>query len=204
MSSTGEIADWLQVTYWLILRHLQPISCWVSDVMSFQHQPLGILTSFDEKGSYTTINGKIQFKKGIITIKEYGFYHIYSQVFFQADEEGIDPHLCHYVYHFRKHRYNPDSTKYIILRGFSTKPDHVPRGQGFYTTSANGVFRLMEGDQLAIGVDPAHMPLISYAESATFFGAYMIWSCAHALLLLKTKVRRGVNLCSSGVKKDCG
>ncbi|XP_066933462.1 uncharacterized protein [Clytia hemisphaerica] len=136
--------------------------------------PKGILTSFDEKGSYTTINGKIQFKKGIITIKEYGFYHIYSQVFFQADEEGIDPHLCHYVYHFRKHRYNPDSTKYIILRGFSTKPNHVPNGQGFYTTSANGVFRLMEGDQLAIGVDPAHMPLISYAESATFFGAYMI------------------------------
>jgi len=126
------------------------------------------------KDGFTIINGKIQFSQGLITIKEYGFYHVYSQVFFQADEPGVDPHLCHYVYFFRQHRNNKDSTKYIILRGFATKPEHVRAGQGFYTTNAAGVFRLMPGDQLAVGVDPVHIPLISYAESATFFGAYMI------------------------------
>lgn len=128
------------------------------------------------KGAFTIINNKekMDFSKGFITINEHGYYHVYSQVFFQADEEGIDPHLCHYVYFFRKHKGDTDFTKYIILRGYSSKPKHVPNGQGFYTTNANGVFHLMPGDKLALGVDPAHLPLISYAESATFFGAYMI------------------------------
>ena len=140
----------------------------------FRTKP-GILTNWQMKGPFTIINKKkIDFTKGFITIKEHGYYHVYSQVFFQADEEGIDPHLCHYVYFFRKHKFDTDYTKYIILRGYSSKPQHVPNGQGFYTTNANGVFHLMTGDKLALGVDPVHLPLISYAESATFFGAYMI------------------------------
>ena len=133
----------------------------------------GILDRWEEHG-FTTVNGKIKFNKGIMTIEKDGFYNVYSQIFFHADEPGIDPHLVHYVYLFRKHRSRKEVTKYIILRGFITRPEHVRAGQGFYTTNAAGVFRLMPGDQLAVGVDPVHMGLISYADSATFFGAYMI------------------------------
>lgn len=133
------------------------------------------MTDWQKDGYFTIINkAKIGFDKGFITIKEHGYYNVYSQVFFQADVEGIDPHLCHYVYFFRKHKGDIDYVKYIILRGYSSKPEHVPKGQSFYTTNANGVFHLMPGDKLALGVDPVHLPLISYAESATFFGAYMI------------------------------
>lgn len=51
---------------------------------------------------------------------------------------------------------------------------HLNIFQAFYTTNAGGVFRLEVGDRIAIGVDPTHLTLISYAESTTFFGAYMI------------------------------
>lgn len=108
-----------------------------------------------------------------MTIPEYGFYNVYSQVFFQADTPGLDVHLVHYVYLFRKSRSN--ELKYIILRGFATKAVHTQGGQSFFTTHCSGVFRLLKGDKLAVGVDPTHLPLISYAESATYFGAYMIW-----------------------------
>lgn len=138
-----------------------------------KEMPKGIMNNWDSQG-FSITNGKIKFSQGIITIKEYGFYHVYSSVFFQADQAGIDPHLCHYVYFFRKQQTSKDSRKYIILRGFATTPKHTEAGQAFYTTTASGVFRLMPGDQLAIGVDPVHLPLISYAESATYFGAYMI------------------------------
>lgn len=115
----------------------------------------------------------MKFSQGIMTIPEYGFYNVYSQVFFQADTPGLDVHLVHYVYLFRKMRSKREH-KYILLRGFATRPTHTVGQQAFFTTNAFGVFRLLPGDRLAIGVDPTHLSLISYAESATYFGAYMI------------------------------
>lgn len=113
-----------------------------------------------------------------MTIPEYGFYNVYSQVFFQADTPGLDIHLVHYVYLFRKVR-NGKERKYIILRGFATRVDKVGENkdninQYFFTTHASGVFRLSAGDRLAVGVEKDHLKLISYGESTTYFGAYMI------------------------------
>jgi len=130
----------------------------------------GILRNWEKRDGFSTINAGFTLSyDGLLTIPKYGFYNVYSQVFFNHDESGIDPVLTHYVY-LKKN----NGHIWIILRGYATKPQHVKGNQGFYTTNANGLFRLQKGDQLAIGVDDSQIPLVSYDESATFFGAYMV------------------------------
>lgn len=60
------------------------------------------------------------------------------------------------------------------MQSYVSKPDHTKSNQAFFTTNTGGVFRLLQGDKIALGVDPIHLPLISYAESTTYFGAYLI------------------------------
>lgn len=130
--------------------------------------PTGLITNLQHTEGFGDMVGGFKFKKGIITIPKYGFYHIYSQIFFQHDEKKLDPMLVHYVYLFR------NTEKWILMQSYVTKPEHTRGGQAFFTTNTGGVFRLLEGDQIAIGVDPEHLTLISYAESTTYFGAYLV------------------------------
>ena len=63
------------------------------------------------------------FFTGIITIPKYGFYHIYSQIFFQHDEQELNPMLVHYVYLFRREE------KWILMQSYVSKPEHTREGE---------------------------------------------------------------------------
>ena len=130
----------------------------------------GILTALGRTSdtSFGLLAGNFTINGGKLTVPEHGFYFVYSQVFFQADDKNMDPVLIHYVYLFRK------NSKFVILRGYTTKPVHTQNDQGFYTTHASGLFRLMKDDILAVGVSEEHLGFVAYDESATNFGAFKI------------------------------
>ena len=83
----------------------------------------GLVTSLQHTQGFGDLEGGIRYKDGIITIPKYGFYHIYSQIFFQHDERELDPMLVHYVYLFRREE------KWIIMQSYVSKPDHTREGQ---------------------------------------------------------------------------
>ncbi|XP_047129996.1 uncharacterized protein LOC101238716 isoform X1 [Hydra vulgaris] len=133
-------------------------------------EPRGILRTLGRTSdtSFGLLAGNFSINNGRLSVPEHGFYYVYSQVFFQADDKKMDPVLTHYVYLFRK------NSKFVILRGYATKAVHIQNDQGFYTTYASGLFRLMKDDIIAIGVSEEHLGFVDYDESATSFGAFKV------------------------------
>lgn len=130
--------------------------------------PKGLLTDYEGKLRFTLLNGGMKYKDGILTINTRGIYNVYSQVYFQGDVPDLESVMVQYVYLFR------NSEKWVILRGVATKPDHTYDNQAFYSTYCSGIFKLFPGDKIAVGVFEDHKTLISYDESITYYGAYLI------------------------------
>ncbi|XP_066291744.1 tumor necrosis factor ligand superfamily member 10-like [Branchiostoma lanceolatum] len=128
-----------------------------------------------EQGLATLANG-MKYRGGNLVIPTDGLYYIYSQLSYRflnenpeenTDKEANTFQLIHYTY---KQSSYPEPQ--LIMKSSRSTCWSKRTEFGLYTSFQGGVFRLEKGDKVSVSVSNAQM--ISFDESSTFFGAFMI------------------------------
>ncbi|XP_035696247.1 tumor necrosis factor ligand superfamily member 10-like [Branchiostoma floridae] len=128
-----------------------------------------------EQGLATLANG-MKYRGGNLIIPVDGLYYIYSQLSYRFLNENPEEHsdkdanifqLIHYT--FKQSSY-PEPQ--LIMKSSRSTCWSKRTEFGLYTSFQGGVFRLEKGDKVSISVSNAQM--ISFEESSSFFGAFMI------------------------------
>lgn len=126
----------------------------------------GILSHWDHNMGRAHSFGGITYEKGALVIPKLGRYYVYSQLYFQAEDNK--PHLIHYV-----HLTSNNSTT-VIMRSVTSRCPVKKTRTHLFSSYQGGVFELNAGDKLSVGVSEGHSSAVSMEESASFFGAFMI------------------------------
>ncbi|XP_066222123.1 tumor necrosis factor ligand superfamily member 6 [Saccopteryx leptura] len=108
----------------------------------------------------------VKYKKGSLVINDTGLYFVYSKVYFRGQACKNQP-LNHKVY-TRNSRYSQD----LVLME-AKMMDYCLAGQMWARSSYLGaVFNLTSADRVYVNV--SELSLVSFEESKTFFGLYML------------------------------
>lgn len=108
----------------------------------------------------------MNYRNGELIIPKIGRYYIYSQLYFQAEDDK--PHLIHYVH------LTSNNVTNVIMRSVTSRCPSKKANMHLFSSYQGGVFALSTGDRLSVGVSEGHSDAVSMEESASFFGAFMI------------------------------
>lgn len=111
-------------------------------------------------------SGGMQYSNGELIIPLSGRYYVYSQLYFQVEDER--PHMIHFVH------LNRNGTQQVIMRSVSSRCRAKKAKTFFYSSYQGGVFDLQNGDHILVGVAEGNTQSISAGESASFFGAFLV------------------------------
>lgn len=108
----------------------------------------------------------MSYRNGELVIPKVGRYYIYSQLYFQAEDDK--PHLIHYVH------LTSNNVTSVIMRSVTSRCPSKKANMHLFSSYQGGVFALHTGDRLSVGVSEGHSDAVSMEESASFFGGFMI------------------------------
>ena len=137
--------------------------------ISFSLLQLGIIRdSWRDFGKFALRGNGFQFRNGELTVPEDGIYYLYSQVYFQHDNDGLDPNMIHFIY-------KKSGTKgEIVLTSIVTRGSRILRSSMLYSSYTGGLHKCRKGDQLMVGVSDELKGIVKYIETFTYFGAYLV------------------------------
>lgn len=128
-----------------------------------------ILRNWDHNLGFAHSSDGMQYEKGAMIIPLSGRYYVYSQLYFQVEDNA--QHMIHFVL------LNRTVTPQIIMRSLATRclrQKSSSQRSYFYSSYQGGVFELQNGDHIMVGVSEDNDNSISSVESASFFGAFMV------------------------------
>lgn len=126
----------------------------------------GILRHWDNNLGFAHSSGGMQYRNGELIIPLSGRYYIYSQLYFQDEDDRA--HLVHFVHLSR------NGTQTIIMRSVSSRCRAKKSRTFLYSSYQGGVFDLLNGDHILVGVSEDNTGSVSTGESASFFGAFLV------------------------------
>jgi len=126
----------------------------------------GILRHWENSLGFAHSSGGMQYENGELIIPQSGRYYVYSQLYFQVEDDR--PHMIHFVH------LNRNGTQQAIMRSVSSRCRAKKAKTFLYSSYQGGVFELENGDHIFVGVSEGNTKSISTAESASFFGAFLV------------------------------
>ena len=109
----------------------------------------------------------MQYENGGLVIPRDGQYYIYSQLYFQMEND--QEYMIHFV-----HLNRTGTQQKVIMRSVSTRCRPKKDNTFLYSSYQGGVFQLQNGDHILVGVSDGNTDSISPADSASFFGAFLV------------------------------
>ena len=138
-----------------------------SSSASSSKNPTDILKSWEDTSGLAHASGGMRYDQdGELIIPVKGHYYVYSQIYFQVTDNSTS-FMIHFMY-----RTTSKGSKTIIMRSIGSRCRARRAKHYLFSGYQGGVFFLNEGDKLAVGVSEPQV--ISTAESASFFGAFLI------------------------------
>lgn len=124
----------------------------------------GILRHWENSLGLAHSSGGMQYENGELVIPASGRYYVYSQLYFQVEDDRA--YMIHYVH------LNRTGTLQVMMRSIASR---YRKAKTFlFSSYQGGVFELQSGDHLLIAVSEDNTHQIATAESATFFGAFLV------------------------------
>ena len=127
-----------------------------------------ILRDWQDNMEYSITFAGMQHVNGQLVIPKQGRYFVYSHVYFNSLDDKS--YLIHFVHHY------PVNTTQdlVIMRSVATKCQDMKSKVFLFSSYQGGVFELKNGDRLAVGVSEGNSKSVSAADTASYFGAFMI------------------------------
>lgn len=107
----------------------------------------------------------MQHINGDLIIPKRGRYYVYSQLYFRSNKD--QPHLVHFMHHTPV-----NGTRVVLMRSITTRCKN--NQLHLFSSYQGGVFQLQTGDKLTVGISKSVMNGLIMADTASFFGAFMI------------------------------
>lgn len=154
----------------------------------------GILRHWENNLGYAHSAGGMQYENGELIIPLTGRYYVYSQLYFQVEDDRA--HMIHFVH------LNRTGNQQVIMRSVTSRCRAKKAKLYLYSSYQGAVFELHDGDHILVGVSEGYTKSISMGESASFFGAFLVWNQFKKKLLLylvainklcTVHIHRGVN-----------
>ena len=141
------------------------------------------------------------YSDGELIIPLSGRYYVYSQLYFQ---EAKKVHLIHFVHRSR------NGTNTIIMRSVASRCHGQRASKGdnvkafLYSSYQGGVFDLLADDRILVGVSEDNKGSISTGESASYFGAFLVWNDLNENKIIYCTNRPNKCIGSSVIEKKLG
>jgi len=126
----------------------------------------GILRHWEDSLGFAHSTGGMQYENGELIIPRAGRYYVYSQLYFQVEDERA--HLIHFVH------LNRTGNQQVIMRSVTSRCRAKKSKTYLYSSYQGAVFELSDGDHILVGVEEDNTGSISTGESASFFGAFWV------------------------------
>ncbi|KAI8508409.1 tumor necrosis factor (ligand) super, member [Branchiostoma belcheri] len=126
-----------------------------------------------DQGLATLANG-MKYGGGHIHVPMDGLYYVYSQLYFRYMKGGDDTRKHMQMLHYTFKRSDTYRVPQELMKSARTKCWSRHADYGLLSTYQGGVFRLRRGDRLYVAVSNNNVDLVSFEETGSYFGAFLI------------------------------